>query len=112
MVPHPNVPMRVQFEHLLAENNLSLSGKYIETDSLIVIRSLLIESDRIALVSKNQVYLDEKLGFLKIVPIKLKIPLRPIGFVTLSDFSPTPNLTEFLSYLRQVAAEITHWKRN
>lgn len=106
VIPHPKVPLRVLFEQLFANSNLPFPSSYVETDSLMVVRSLLLESDRIALVSKSQVYLDEKLGLLKIVPIDLKTPLRPIGIVTRADFSPTPNLVKFLTRLQKVASKI------
>lgn len=107
VVPNPNVPMRVQLERLFAKNKLPFPTRFIETDSLIVVRSLLMESERIALVSKRQIYLEEKLGLVKELPIDLKTPMRMIGYVTRTDFSPTPSLTKFLKCLKQVASEIS-----
>lgn len=107
VVPHPNVPMRDHMEKLFVKNDMAFPERYVETDSLVVVRSLLMESDRIALVSKREVYLDEKLGLVKELPISLNTPIRPVGFVTRTDFSPTPSLKKFIQCLNEVASDIS-----
>jgi len=107
VIPSPDVPIRLQFENLLSQNSIPFPDKFIETDSLMVTRSLLTESERIALVSKSQIKLDERLKILSTLPIELAMPSRSIGYITRADFSPTPNLREFLICLGDVAAEIS-----
>ena len=107
VVPGPDVPIRVQFQELLSRKSIRFPEKYIETDSLTVTRSLLTESDRIALVSTSQIQLDERLNILSSLPIDLEMPTRSIGYITRADFSPTPNLRNFLGHLSEVASEIS-----
>lgn len=105
--PSKGVPLRNNFETILAAMGSALPRRVIETDSLAVVRSLLLEEDRLAVVSRYQIYHEEIFGMLKIVALTLDSATRPVGFITRADYRPSPLGREFLARLRDVAAEIT-----
>jgi LysR family transcriptional regulator of gallate degradation len=53
-----------------------------------MVRGLLLESDRVALLSEHQIYYDKKLGALTALAIDMQSTYRPIGITTLSHIRP------------------------
>ncbi len=106
ILPAQNTPSRGLFDQWLKRQNLQLPGNYIETSSLTTIRGLLLESDRVALLSKHQVYYEIKHGLLAVLPIDLKGTCRSIGITRRRDFYPTPAIRLLLRELKKVAREL------
>jgi LysR family transcriptional regulator of gallate degradation len=63
-------------------------------------RGLLLESDRLALLSTHQVQLDESAGLLVTLPIRLEETFRPIGVTTRANSTPSPASNAFIEALR------------
>ncbi|WP_051340752.1 LysR family transcriptional regulator [Azospirillum halopraeferens] len=106
VLPFKGVPLRTQFEAALAGAGLPAPQRLIETDSLAVVRALLMRSDRLAIVSRHQVDPEVALGVLTILPIPFPDVLRPVGLTLRRDYAPTPVTLTLLDALRAVAAEI------
>ena len=51
VVPKEGAPLRIYFESLFRESGLALPRSIVETDSLIAMRSLLINDDRLTIIS-------------------------------------------------------------
>ena len=68
-----------------------------------MVRGLLLESDRVALLSEHQIHYDKKLGALTALAIDLQDTYRPIGITMLSHIRPSPATRLFLDNLRSVA---------
>ncbi len=110
VLPHKGVPIRTQFEDALREQNIPLPENVVETDSLVVARSFLLEGERLAVLSTSQIYHDELFGLLKPLPIQLQTPSRPVGIITRDDFLPAPTTKLLLKFLREIAGEIAPLK--
>ena len=98
VVPRQGAPIRRSFEHLF-EGVAKPPRIHVETSSLVVTRAILAESDRLTLLSRRQIAVEERLGLLSVVPFPLPETSRPIGVTTRVDFLPSPIHSAFLALL-------------
>lgn len=68
-------------------------------------RTLLLSSDRLALVSHRQIQHELRQGILAIVPVEVKLAWRTIGIARLRNTEPSPGMLALLDELRVVATE-------
>jgi LysR family transcriptional regulator of gallate degradation len=106
VVPHPDSPVRDLFDAAFAEANLSPPPHPVVSSSLEVLRGLLLESDRLALISRNRVYHDLKSGMLIELRADLIRDQRPVGIIRRRDSQPSPAAEALLRDIRIVAAEL------
>ena len=78
----------------------------VQTSSQSMVRGLLLDSDRVALVSEHQIFYDRKAGLLEVLPVDLEETYRPIGITLRAHTQPSPAATLFLEELRRVAKEL------
>jgi len=95
--------VRSAFEALFSNGPRPLAN--IETSSLIATRGLLMESDRLTLLSERQIAVDERAGLLKILPFPLPHTTRSIGVTTRRDWLPSAIHECFLECLHRAARE-------
>jgi hypothetical protein len=57
-------------------------GGLVETSSIVLICSLLLESDRLTLISRHQILREQAQGLLVTLPYDMSRTLRPIGLTT------------------------------
>jgi len=107
ILPSHNTPTRKLFDETLRSHDLEPPEHAIETSSLSTVRGLLLESDRLALLSEHQIYYDKEYGVLEALPIKLKETHRPIGVTMRAHTKPSPAAELFLNSLRAVAKNLT-----
>lgn len=105
VIPHEGTPTRTFFNNLFNEAKLGIPPKIIETSSQILIRTLLLDSDRLTLISQHQVEYELKNGLLKVLPYSLSHTKRPIGITTRKNWQPTPIQQHFLDLLRKAALQ-------
>jgi LysR family transcriptional regulator of gallate degradation len=98
-------PARRQFELYCQSLGLPLPCHVIECSSLIAVRSLLLQSDRAAVLSLAQVGYEVGSGQLAVLGSPLPQTARPIGLALRADWRPTVAQATFLDLLRQVVAE-------
>jgi len=104
VLPVRSTPARQLFDGFLARNGHAEPGQVIETGSMSMTRGLLLESDRLALLSQHQVQLDLDAGLLASLPIRLERTFRPIGITRRAHSTPSPAARAFLDVLRSLAA--------
>jgi DNA-binding transcriptional LysR family regulator len=95
--------VRSAFEALFSNGPRPLAN--IETSSLIATRGLLVESDRLTLLSERQIAIDQRAELLKVLPFPLPHTTRPIGVTTRRDWLPSAVHQYFLECLHQAAKE-------
>ncbi len=71
----------------------------IECSSLVAIRSLLLDSDRVALLPARQVELEVEMGILAASPQPLEGTGRDIGITVRKNWQPTRLQKRFLALL-------------
>jgi len=106
VLPANNTPARGLFDEVLSSHQLSTPEHAVETSSLSTVRGLLLESDRIALLSEHQIYFDKQYGALTALPIELKDTYRPIGVTMRAHTEPSPAAQLFLNSLRKVTKDL------
>ncbi|MFB9949692.1 LysR family transcriptional regulator [Rhizobium puerariae] len=76
----------------------------VETGSLTTLRGLLMQSDRLALLSRHQLRHELKAGFLAL--LNYEVPGKPlsIGITTRCNWQPTALQAEYLAAIRRVVA--------
>ena len=100
VLPSRSTPARQLFDRFLSQRGVAEPRQVVETSSLSTTRGLLLESDRLALLSTHQVQLDQAVGLLTTLPIKLEKTYRPIGITTRSGSTPSPAARVFIEALR------------
>lgn len=105
VLPVREAPARQLFDRFLARHGASEPAQIVETGSLSAARGLLLESDRLALLSTQQVQLDLVAGLLSTVPVHLENTYRPIGITVRADNTPSPAARAFIETLRATATE-------
>jgi DNA-binding transcriptional LysR family regulator len=106
VLPPDDTPARHHFNGFFDEHNLSPPRHVIECSSLIAIRGLLLQSDRAAMLSANQVGYEVRSGQLAMLSGPLPRTDRPIGLALRADWRPTLAQADFLDILRQTVGEI------
>lgn len=106
ILPVKQTPSRQLFDETLARHGMHAPEHAVETSSLSTVRGLLLDSDRVALLSEHQIYYEKLSGMLDVLPVALENTYRPIGITMRLHTQPSPAAQLFLEQLREVAAEI------
>lgn len=100
VVPRQGTPTREQFDKLFDGNR---PNSIIEASSLVLVRGLLLNSDRLTLISRHQIRHEEETGLLACLDIDLGPTQRPIGLTVRRDWHPTATQQLFVDYVRQAS---------
>ena len=99
----PGTPLRAQWERMFRESGVALPDVPVECGSVMTIRQLLLESDFLTLLSRDQVAVELEAGWLVKLcdtPPGLK---RTIGITTRAGWRPTAAQQAFLDALKRCA---------
>jgi LysR family transcriptional regulator of gallate degradation len=91
---------------VLQSHGFECPERYIEVDSIIVGRSLLSKSDRVAILSYFHVEQEVRWGWLSTLPVPLPEAGRKLGILTKDDYLPTPFVAAFIEGLRTVGKQM------
>lgn len=103
VVPRHGAPTRTYFDALFSDNGLAVPKGLVETSSQILIRELLLGSDRLTLISSHQIEHERAFGLLRVIPFKLSHTRRPIGITMRRNWQATPTQKAFLDMLKSAA---------
>jgi LysR family transcriptional regulator, regulator for genes of the gallate degradation pathway len=106
ILPNSSAPLRQFFNKFLQSHGFNSPERYTEVDSIIVGRSLLCNSDRIAILSYFHVEQEVRWGRLSTLPLPLPDAGRKFGILTKEDYLPTPFVAAFIEALRTVAKQL------
>jgi DNA-binding transcriptional LysR family regulator len=102
IAPRPGPPGRAHFDALFASTPITAREGLVEASSLIVVRGLLMESDRLTLLSAHQVEPELRHGMLEVIRFKVHQSARTIGTTVRSDWHPTATQALFLEIVRRI----------
>jgi DNA-binding transcriptional LysR family regulator len=106
ILPNSSAPLRQFFNNVLQSHGYDSPKRYTEVDSIVVGRSLLCNSDRIAILSYFHVEQEVRWGRLSTLPLPLPDAGRKFGILTKGDYVPTPFVVAFIEGLRTVAKQL------
>jgi LysR family transcriptional regulator of gallate degradation len=106
VVPFRRTRSRNTVERAMLAAGLTIPDDAIEANTVVMVRGLLIESDRLSVLSRRQIHYEEREGLLDVLPIDLPGTRLPIGFITRSDAMRTAGLDALLAHLRQVGPKL------
>jgi LysR family transcriptional regulator, regulator for genes of the gallate degradation pathway len=101
VVPRQGAPTRTRFEAIFQRAERGRPVSIVESSSLILVRGLLLDSDRLTLISAHQIRHEHLSGQLVVLPFDMAGTERAIGFTTRRDWRPTPTQNLFLDLLRK-----------
>jgi DNA-binding transcriptional LysR family regulator len=104
VLPQHGTPTRDQFETLM--NGHPPAGGLVESSSIVLICGLLFESDRLTLISRQQILREQEQGLLTTLPYDMSRTRRPIGLTTRANWRPTAAQDRFLQLVREAAATV------
>ena len=78
----------------------------MRVNSALMMQSLLMQSDRLAMMSPRQIQSELQAGLLAVLPLPMPQDARSIGLIRRSDLLLTPGMQTLLEACRQVAAQL------
>jgi LysR family transcriptional regulator, regulator for genes of the gallate degradation pathway len=114
IAPRRDSPLRRHFEALIARLSRARTVAPIECNSLVAARSMLLESDRVMLLSEHQIHHELETGQLVALPHPCGAVTRSIGLTVRRDWRPTEVQVQLVEGLRRHAraACASHARRN
>jgi LysR family transcriptional regulator of gallate degradation len=105
ILPRHGTPTRALFEQVVTAHGISIPQHVTETSSLVVLRGLLLGSDRITLLSRHQIHYEEECGMLVALPYLLTDVSRPIGITQRAGSSLSPAAGKIIDTIRQLVED-------
>ncbi len=110
VVPRRGTPTREHFEGLFRNSRHPRPAGLVESSSFVLIRALLLESDRLTMISAHQVRLEAEQGLLAALRYDLSDTRRPIGLTIRRNWRPTATQQVFMDYLKKVEGTYSETK--
>ena len=107
VAPRPSSPLRNRFNRLFKGAGIAPPFASIECNSISAARSLLMESNRIMLLSAHQIHYDLDADMLVAIPPPGGKISRPIGVTFRSNWRPTRVQDKLMSILKEYASTFT-----
>ena len=101
----PNTPAQQVFDQALQRGGLATPTSELRVNSALMMQSLLLQSDRLAMMSPRQIQREIQAGQMVVLPVRLPQAERNIGLVRRSDLLLTPAMEQLLRTCREVATE-------
>jgi LysR family transcriptional regulator, regulator for genes of the gallate degradation pathway len=103
IAPRRESPLHDHFDMLFRVAKVAAPQSTIECNSLVAARSLLLESDRVMLLSFHQIHYDLKAGLLAALPHPQGRVTRAIALTTRANWLPTKAQQRLLTLVREKA---------
>jgi DNA-binding transcriptional LysR family regulator len=107
IAPRLGSPLREHFNELFKSANIAPPPHPIDCNSLVAARSLLLESDRVMLLSAHQIHYELQAGLLAALPHPRGKVVRSIGLTFRRDWHPTNHQRRLLDQLRRQAEAVS-----
>jgi LysR family transcriptional regulator of gallate degradation len=103
IAPRRGSPLRVHYDALFSAAGVDPPQASLECNSMGAARAFLLESDRLMLLSAQQVHYELRAGLLAALPHPAGTVVRPIGLTLRRVWQPTGTQARLLEVLRRVA---------
>lgn len=103
ILPRQGTPTRTLFERAVDECGLEVPPHVVESSSMTMVRGLLLESDRVTVLSRHQVRYEQEAGMLAVLPFEIPDTERPLGITRRKIGTLSPAASLLADELRKVA---------
>tara|TARA_R110000824_G_scaffold288508_6_gene476920 strand:+ start:23614 stop:24828 length:1215 start_codon:yes stop_codon:yes gene_type:complete len=105
IAPRVGTPSRHRFQNIFKHKNLPEPEHIIECSSTVATRGLLLNTDRVALLSRRQLLPEIEAGLLATLPVLLPESRRPIGLTLRKDWQATQAQQCYIDILKKITAD-------
>ncbi|TDJ29610.1 MAG: LysR family transcriptional regulator [Gammaproteobacteria bacterium] len=106
VLPRHGTTTRKLFELVVDNRQEEKPSHVVETSSLVLLRGLLMESDRVSARSRHQIMYEERSGLLATLPVDLPETSLPIGITTRARSVLAPAVEMFIKEVRKVCRQL------
>ncbi len=106
IVPRAQTPTRACYDNLFADTETGKPSHVIEASSLVLIRGLLLGSDRLTIISSHQISHEVENGLLQSLNFDMDSTSRKIGITLRKSWHPTLTQSLFLNLLRETGNQV------
>lgn len=99
VLPPVGAPARTYFDRVF-DGVCGQGGGVIETNSAMLVRGLLLESDRLTIMSAHQMRMEIGLGLVAQLPVEMPGSMRPIGVTARRGWRPTATQKALIDRLK------------
>ncbi|MFS1905832.1 LysR family transcriptional regulator [Vibrio lentus] len=106
VVSNVNTPGRRMFEDIFTSQERDVPTRIVEASSQMLVRELLLGSDRLTILSQHQITRELEEGHFTILPFDCKKQSRPIGLTMRKNWFATSVQNHFLTLLREKGVQL------
>lgn len=106
VLPRGGIPTRDLLNARLSERGLSEPKRLVESSSFIIQRALVMDSDRLTVLSRHQCRREERAGLLACLDFELPGTARPIGITRHAHHDLSPAAALLAEEVRRATAEL------
>lgn len=106
IAPLSGTPSRDAFERAFRAAGVAPPSAVLEVNSGVVLQALLQDSNRLALLSRRQIFHGISSGVFSILPIDVQETSRQIGLTMRADADPSASIRVFIHELQVLAEEL------
>lgn len=103
---HSGTPGRERLEATFHARRLELPRVMVETGSLAMTLSVLLETDLLTALSRHQVEPELRAGMVAVLPMELPLTRRSIGIIRRKGSVPSPSAALLASEIRKIVADL------
>ena len=103
---HRDTPTRRLIRRFLASQGLDVPEHVLETNSFVIQRGLVMDSDSVTVLSRHQIQREEKAGMLAALNLRLPGTSRMIGLTTRAQNDLSPAAQTLVDEVRKVVAAL------
>jgi LysR family transcriptional regulator of gallate degradation len=107
IAPLSGTPARDAFERAFRADGVEPPATVLEVNSAMVLQALLQDSNRLALLSRRQIFHGISSGVFSILPVEVKETKRYIGLTMRADADPSASMKSFIQELGKLAVEVS-----
>ncbi|HKU17569.1 MAG TPA: LysR family transcriptional regulator [Steroidobacteraceae bacterium] len=106
VAPRAGSPLRSHFNDMFQKAGVPVPRYLIDCNSMMAARALLLESDRLMLLSTHQIHYELQAGLLIAIPHPRGRVVRAIGLTVRTDWRPTRSQARLLELLRRYSESV------
>jgi len=105
VMPPPWASLRVKLDQIMLKNGVTQPLDVVETASFLVMLTFVEERGAAGFMARSVSRHFEGEGIVKVLPLRITLPLPPVGLITVRNQRVSPSTARLIDLLRQVARD-------